>query len=146
MQIHLLSQRTRRKKSQQIGRGGKRGKTSGRGTKGQRARAGHRIRPQMRDEIKRIPKLRGRGVNINTPVTLKASPVNLSQLEVLFKAGEVVSPKTLLEKGVIKKRGNVYPSVKILATGNISKKITISGCRLSKSAKEKIEKAGGSVA
>ena len=44
-----------------VGRGGKRGKTSGRGTKGQNARAGRKKRPEMRDFIKRIPKLRGRG-------------------------------------------------------------------------------------
>lgn len=61
MQFHDLKSKTGKKKSRQVGRGGKRGKTSGRGTKGQNARAGHKKRPEMRDVIKRIPKLRGRG-------------------------------------------------------------------------------------
>lgn len=61
MQFHNLKRKTKRKKVQQVGRGGKRGKTSGRGTKGQNARAGRKKRPELRDIIKRIPKLRGRG-------------------------------------------------------------------------------------
>jgi large subunit ribosomal protein L15 len=63
MQFHNLKPKTKRKTSAQVGRGGKRGKTSGKGTKGQNARAGRKKRPELRDFIKRIPKLRGRGVN-----------------------------------------------------------------------------------
>lgn len=63
MQFHTLQSKTKRKTSKQVGRGGTRGKTSGRGTKGQNARAGHKNRPELRDVIKRIPKLRGRGKN-----------------------------------------------------------------------------------
>ena len=63
MQFHNLKSKTPRKKSKQVGRGGTRGKTAGRGTKGQNARAGHKKRPELRDFIKRFPKLRGRGVN-----------------------------------------------------------------------------------
>lgn len=61
MQYHTLTSRTPRKHSRSVGRGGKRGKTSGRGTKGQNARAGRKKRPELRDFIKRVPKLRGRG-------------------------------------------------------------------------------------
>lgn len=61
MQFHNLQAKTKRKHARQVGRGGTRGKTSGRGTKGQNARAGHKKRPELRDIIKRIPKLRGRG-------------------------------------------------------------------------------------
>ena len=61
MQFHTLKRKTKNKKARQVGRGGTRGKTSGRGTKGQNARAGHKKRPELRDLIKRIPKLRGRG-------------------------------------------------------------------------------------
>jgi large subunit ribosomal protein L15 len=61
MQFHTLKAKTKRKRTQQVGRGGTRGKTSGRGTKGQNARAGRKKRPEMRDIIKRMPKLRGRG-------------------------------------------------------------------------------------
>ena len=59
MQTHQLKRNISNKKKRVVGRGGKRGKTSGRGTKGQKARAGHRIRPALRDIIKKIPKLRG---------------------------------------------------------------------------------------
>lgn len=65
MQFHTLSRKTPNKKSHQVGRGGKRGKTAGRGTKGQNARAGRKKRPELRDFIKRVPKLRGRGKNSN---------------------------------------------------------------------------------
>lgn len=61
MQFHTLKRRTANKKSRQVGRGGTRGKTAGRGTKGQNARAGRKKRPELRDFIKRVPKLRGRG-------------------------------------------------------------------------------------
>jgi large subunit ribosomal protein L15 len=61
MQFHTLVRKTPNKKSKQVGRGGTRGKTSGRGTKGQNARAGRKKRPELRDFIKRVPKLRGRG-------------------------------------------------------------------------------------
>lgn len=63
MQFHELKPKTKRKKSQSVGRGGKRGKTAGRGTKGQNARAGRKKRPDLREVIKRFPKLRGRGKN-----------------------------------------------------------------------------------
>lgn len=65
MQFHTLKRKTANKKARQVGRGGTRGKTSGRGTKGQNARAGHKNRPELRDFIKRVPKLRGRGKNSN---------------------------------------------------------------------------------
>ena len=61
MQFHNLQSKTKRKYARQVGRGGTRGKTAGRGTKGQNARAGRKKRPEMRDILKRVPKLRGRG-------------------------------------------------------------------------------------
>lgn len=61
MQFHTLKRKTPNTKGRQVGRGGTRGKTSGRGTKGQNARAGRKKRPELRDVIKRVPKLRGRG-------------------------------------------------------------------------------------
>lgn len=73
MQFHSLKRKTPNKKSRQVGRGGTRGKTSGRGTKGQNARAGHKNRPELRDFIKRIPKLRGRGKNSNKSYQVKLS-------------------------------------------------------------------------
>ena len=63
MQIHNLKRTHKNKKDRIVGRGGKHAKTSGRGGKGQTARAGHRVRPAMRDIIKKLPKLRGHGKN-----------------------------------------------------------------------------------
>ena len=59
MQIHSIKREHPNKKARQVGRGGTRGKTSGRGGKGQTARAGNKRRPQLRDIIKKLPKLRG---------------------------------------------------------------------------------------
>ena len=73
MQFHNLKSKTKRKRSRQVGRGGTRGKTSGRGTKGQNARAGRKKRPELRDIIKRVPKLRGRGKSSLKSFQLKLS-------------------------------------------------------------------------
>src|ERR1035437_3199841 len=89
------------KKDVSVGRGGKRGKTAGRGTKGQKARSGHKIRPEIRDMIKRIPKLRGRGKNSNLSINEKPITINLQSIEAKFKAGDVVSRQTLIEKKII---------------------------------------------
>ncbi len=131
-------------KSAQVGRGGKRGKTSGRGTKGQKARAGHKIRPEIRDMIKRLPKLRGRGKSTFKSFAEKPLAVNLSALSV-FSAGEKVTPSTLIAKGVISTYKGRVPSVKILGNGEISTKLTFADCTVSASAKEKIEQAGGNI-
>lgn len=148
MQIHQLTRHTPLKRSKRVGRGGKRGKTSGRGTKGQKARAGSKIRPQLRDLIKKLPKRRGYGKNrartVNSSV-VKPTPVNLTALGV-FSDGDTVTPETLFEKAVITKKKGRLPKVKILGMGEIKVKISISGCEVSKTAQEKIEKAGGSVA
>src|SRR2546425_348653 len=100
MQNHLLKRNIPNKKLKRVGRGGKHAKTSGRGTKGQNARAGHKKRPEIRDFIKRLPKLRGRGKNLNTSIQEKPIVVSLGDLNEAFSSGETVSPKTLIEKGV----------------------------------------------
>ncbi len=148
MQLHQLQPNTIRKTIKRIGRGGKRGKTSGKGGKGQTARAGNRPRPEMRDIIKRLPKLRGFGKNRARTVHSERvlhTVVNLSVIEATFDAGDTVSPQSLLAKGVVSlSRGKMQP-VKVLGTGTLTKKITLSGCTYSGSVKEKIEKAGGQV-
>lgn len=124
------------------GRGGKRGKTSGRGTKGQDSRSGRKKRPELRDFIKRVPKLRGYAFK---SIVDKAIPVSLTSIDAAFSAGDRVEPQTLVEKKVVRTISGRYPRVKILADGEVTKKLTISGVEVSKSAKEKIEKAGGTV-
>ena len=129
-----------------VGRGGKRGKTSGRGGKGQTARAGNKKRPELRDFIKRIPKLRGRGKNSNKTIETKPTIVNLEAIEKSFETGEIVSEKTLLSKGVITTFEGRIPHVKILGDGELTKKLSFQGCKVSASARVKIEKAGGTIA
>ncbi len=145
MQINNLIPKTKNKKTMLVGRGGKRGKTSGRGGKGQTARAGNKKRPELRDFIKRIPKLRGRGVNQNKSIETRPTIVNLDVIEAVFENGSVISPATLIEKNTIATIDGRIPMVKILGAGDITKKFTIENCIISKQAKEKVEKAGGSV-
>jgi large subunit ribosomal protein L15 len=145
MQINNLKRKTKNKRSIKVGRGGTRGKTSGRGTKGQLARSGRKLRPELRDIIKKLPKLRGRGKNSNLSIQIKPLTVNLNDIEANFKAGDKVSPSTLAARGVIKHYKGRNELVKILATGTLTKKVTISGCTISLAAKSAIEKAGGSV-
>ena len=145
MQLHNLQPRTKRRVGKRVGRGGKRGKTSGRGHKGQKARAGHRIRPAVRDFIKKLPKRRGRGKHINRSVVVKPVILNLTDLEEAFSAGDEVTKKILLEKRLIRARGKKSPVVKILGQGTLTKKLAVLGCSVSKSAHKQIESAGGSV-
>ena len=140
MQIHNLQKSKGRKRSLPVGRGGKRGKTSGRGTKGQKARAGRKIRPDIRDFIKRLPKLRGRGKNIFKSIKPKPYVVNLSDLAKLFPGATEIS-----SGDIVKKKGwPVGTLVKVLSDGD-AWKFVLRGCLVSKSAKEKIEKVGGSI-
>jgi large subunit ribosomal protein L15 len=141
MQLNTLKREHPNKKPRQVGRGGTRGKTSGRGGKGQTARAGNKRRPEIRDIIKKLPKLRGyRFHSANS----KRTPVNVGALEI-FDAGQIVEAKTLFEKKLIRNVDGVLPKVKILGSGEITKKLSVVGCEVSKSAKAKIEKAGGTI-
>lgn len=146
MQLHELKRTTKNKAPKRVGRGGARGKTSGRGTKGQKARSGHRIRPDVREKLKKLPKLRGRGIQGLRSIQAKPLVVNVASLEKAFTAGDTVTPVFLVERGLIRTRKGASPVVKILGDGDVTKKLTISGCVVSGVAREKIEKAGGSVA
>jgi large subunit ribosomal protein L15 len=148
MQLHQLKGNSAHKTARRIGRGGKRGKTSGRGGKGQTARAGNSTRPEMRELIKKLPKLRGHGVNRAIAVNaerVRPVIVNVGALETVFASGDTVSPKTLVAQGVISSVRKRAPLVKILGTGELTKKLTVEDCQVSTQAKTKIEKAGGTV-
>jgi len=146
MQLHELKRKTTNKPQKRVGRGGIRGKTSGRGTKGQKARSGHSIRPDIREKLKKLPKLRGRGISGLISIQVKPCVVNVMSLEKMFTAGDTVTPTTLLERGLVRARKGTTPVVKILGTGELTKKLTFANCIISESAKEKIEKAGGTIA
>lgn len=123
-----------KKSRKRIGRGGKRGTYSGRGMKGQRARSGGKSglkRLGMKPLMTQTHKLRG-FKSLNT----KPAAVNLSTLNQHFDDGSVVTPKALLHKGLIK---TTRYGVKILGRGELTKKITIEDCALSKGAAEKIK-------
>jgi large subunit ribosomal protein L15 len=142
MKIHEVQRNTKLKRSRLIGRGGKRGKTSGKGTKGQKARSGRKMYPEIRDIIKKLPKLRGHGKNYNTSVKLPAKVVSLSTIESNFKAGEIVSAGTLFEKGLIRKVAGKFPQVKIVA-GELTKKVVFTGVSMSDSVKKAVEAISG---
>ncbi|MEK7585957.1 MAG: 50S ribosomal protein L15 [Patescibacteria group bacterium] len=141
MQLHTLKRENPNKKARQVGRGGTRGKTSGRGGKGQTARAGNKRRPQMRDIIKKLPKLRGYRFK---SARNKSAPVNVGALNV-FSKGAVVNPASLFSMSLIRKSGGVAPHVKILGTGDLKVSLSIENCEVSASARAKIEKAGGTI-
>src|SRR6185295_11416334 len=101
MELNTLVQGRGLMKSRRVGRGGKRGKTAGRGGKGQSARAGNKRRPEWRDIIKKLPKLRGRGVSPLKQYTERPRPINLGVIEGSFAAHDAVTPMTLIEKGLL---------------------------------------------
>jgi large subunit ribosomal protein L15 len=146
MQTHEIKRVHAYKKSKLVARGGKRGKTAGKGGKGQTARAGHRVRPMIRDIIKKLPKRRGYGKNRSLSV-FERGPVAVVNVGALtsFSKGDTVTPTALLAKGLIKEVMGKLPRVKVLGTGEITVALTIEGCAISKEAQTKIEKAGGKV-
>ena len=150
MQLNTLQSKTKRKANKRIGRGGTRGKTSGRGHKGQKAHGGHGMRPELRDTLKKIPKLRGHGKNRGrtfNPSKVRPQTVTLAMLEHAAEAGETITPRVLLAKGVVKREnGSTTPLVKVVATGTLSKKLVLQDCAISETAKKAVEDAGGSVA
>lgn len=116
------------------------GKTAGKGNKGQNARGGapYLFEGGQLPLIKRLPYMRG----FNNRNRVEYSPVNLTQLELLFETGADVTPKILLERRVLRRKQDL---VKVLGGGDFSKKLNVSAHAFSKTAREKIEKAGGTV-
>jgi large subunit ribosomal protein L15 len=136
MQLHTLKPIQKNKKRKRVGRGGKRGTYSGRGQKGQKSRSGRKLPGGALDVIKNIPKLRGIK---NRSIAKKPRVLGVCVLEQIKE--ERVTKAELVEHGLIKSS----ESVKILSNGEIIRAVTIAGISVSKGAKEKIEKAGGSV-
>ena len=142
MQLHKISPTKTKKAKKRIGRGGKRGSFSGKGMNGQKSRSGNNREPIIRGLIKRYPKLRGYRFNSNKN---NNTIVSIAVIEKNFSSGETVSPKSLLERKLIRKLKGHLPVVKILAQGEITKKVIIQNCLLSKQGIEKIVKAGGKI-
>lgn len=142
--LHTLKRMTKRP-YRRVGRGqsSTRGKTSGKGGKGQTARAGAKIRPALRDIIKKIPKRRGYGKNRGRTVwAKKPRPVTMTLAQLEKFSGSEVTIKALHEQGLIARNAR---SVKVVGS-EVSKKFSFKGVQASQGAKTAIEKAGGSVA
>lgn len=143
MQTHNLKRLHKNKKDRLVGRGGKHAKTSGRGGKGQTARAGNKRRPELRDIIKKLPKHRG---YMFKSFEIKPVTVSLDRISVFYPKGGEVTPSALLALGVIKKVKGVIPKIKILSGKEaFGVKIQVSKCLVSTTANEKIMTAGGSI-
>jgi large subunit ribosomal protein L15 len=142
MQIHNLKRKTPNTRKVKVGRGGKRGKTSGRGHKGQKSRAGRKIRPEIRDMIKKNHKKRGYRFK---SFQIRPQVINVSALDMLFENGDNVNVRSLLAREVVNKKKGKNPKVKILGNGEIKKKLNLEGLLVSEIAKGKIEKVGGTI-
>lgn len=144
MNLHTLKPRPgtkHRVKRLGCGESSGHGKTSGKGHKGQKARSGGSIRLGFEGGqmplIRRIPK---RGFN-NAAFKTQYAVVNLADLN-RFEDGQSIDENLLREAGLV--RGH-FDGIKILGTGDLTKKLTISATKASVSAREKIEKAGGTL-
>ncbi|MBP2016932.1 large subunit ribosomal protein L15 [Symbiobacterium terraclitae] len=144
MKLHELAPNPgARKERKRLGRGigSGLGKTSGKGHKGQNARSGGGVRPGFEGGqmplTRRLPK---RGFS-NAPFKVTYEIVNVADLE-RFDAGTVVTPELLEETRVCK---NAVKGVKVLGTGELTKALTVRAHRVSESARQKIEAAGGKV-
>ena len=154
MNLSQLQSDTPRKSKKRVGRGGKRGTYSGKGQKGQKSRAGAGVKPGFRGGDNRIwqlfPKQRGASKKPGGSGMYpkhrfyqlrkdKPQIVNIEEFN-KFSDGETVTPKTLFEKEMVGRTGK---NIKILGDGEFSRKLIFEGFSLSKSARDKIVKAGG---
>lgn len=142
MQIHQLQPKHSSKNRKRVGRGGKKGTYSGKGGKGQTARAGRKLAPIIRELIKRYPKLRGyRSFVLENDIAV----VNVDVLDKISKDGDTISPTSLIAKGILSTIRGRNPKVKILGKGKLTKKLIIEQCTVSATAREAITKAGGTI-
>lgn len=151
LNLHTLQPAQERVNRKRVGRGlsSGTGRYSGRGIKGQKSRAGsHKMRPGFAGGqmpiFMRLGKLRGSTSKDAMPVgpfRTYTVPVNVRDLD-RFEAGDEVTPESLVEKGLIK---NTKTDIKLLGDGDVSAKLTVRVHRISATAREKIEAAGGTV-
>lgn len=141
MQIHQIQPDHSPIKSRRRGRGGKRGTYSGKGMKGQKSRAGSKIKPQMRETILKLPKRRG--VKFQR-IPNNATVISMKKIAAIFPEGGVITPKMLRGKGLIMKSSK-FIKIKLVGKDSVKKNYLIKGIAVSKSAKDVITKAGGSI-
>lgn len=153
MDLHRLKPNTKRDYAKRVGRGGKRGTTSGKGTKGQKSRAGAGVKPGFRGGDNRLwqlfPKQRGASKKPGSSRPHRKhryyqlrhgkSPVVNVETFNQFKDGQRVNPELLFTEGVLPVKSK---TVKVLGSGELKKKLEFEGFVFSASAKDKIAKAG----
>ncbi len=143
-EFNLIAPEGATRKKKIVGRGSSSGwgKTSGKGHKGQQARSGGKVYAGFEGgQMPLYRRVAKKGFS-NYPFKKEFFVVNLAIIEKKYNDGETVNAESLIEKGLLKKAS--LP-VKILGDGDITKKLTVAVDKVSASAKEKIEKAGGSV-
>ena len=132
------------KKKRIVGRGSSsgRGTTAGRGNKGQQSRSGGKVYIGFEGgQMPLFRRIAQRGFS-NYPFKKEFDIVNLCDIEAKYADGETVNKETLVAKGLVK---NSAVLVKVLGNGDLTKKVTVAVDKVSASAKEKIEKVGGTV-
>jgi large subunit ribosomal protein L15 len=139
--VHRGVHKNKSRKRLGRGHGSGQGKTAGRGHKGQKARAGYwapiTFEGGQMPLVRRVPK---RGFHNRFALTVAV--VNLDDLELRFQAGEEVNPQTLKAKNLAK---GAFDVLKVLGDGQLTKGLTVSAHRFSRTAAEKIQQAGGQV-
>lgn len=143
MELEKIALRKNRiKKSKRLGRGygsGVGGHTVGRGTKGQKSRAGHKSLQFFEGGnvpfFRRMPKYKG----FNRKFKIEAEVVSIGTLDKHFESEDTITSETLKKKGIVRKNAS---KIKILGNGETKKKFILENLELSKTAKEKLEKAG----
>ncbi|MBI4132029.1 MAG: uL15 family ribosomal protein [Candidatus Sungbacteria bacterium] len=133
---------TRRRRERRVGRGGKRGTTAGRGTKGQKSRAGAKIRPAIRDIMKKLPKQRGYRFRSFQP---RPAVVDLARVAARFPDGATIDPAALLASGMIRRIKGKLPVVKILGNAAAKKRLHLKGVSVSAAVRQRIHEAGGTI-
>lgn len=143
MEHQLVPNKGARKSRKRIGRGDSagQGSTAGRGMKGQKSRTGSKLRPGFEGGqlplIKGLPMKRG----FTNPFKVYYSLVKIEALD-SFETGDRITPEELLRRGMVR---NLNQPVKILGDGELSKALTVSAHKFTRSAREKIEAAKGTV-
>lgn len=139
--MHELKPKHKRRVKKRVGRGGKKGTYSGKGVKGQKARAGRNLAPVVRELLKRYPKRKGyRGSRRQR----KPQSLTLKAVAKKFSAKETVSPQSLLKKGLLsQKKGSLQ--VKIVGTEGLQEPLVFQDCLFSAGARKAIEQSGGTI-
>lgn len=137
--VHKGIHKARKRRRLGRGPGSGHGKTSSRGHKGAKSRAGYSRHPAFQGGampmVRRVPK---RG--FNNRFALVVAEINIRDLERAFESGDEVTPEVLRQRSLVKGR---YDVLKVLGTGELTKKLKVAAHRFSQTAREKIEQAGG---